>query len=579
MALPNRQVRGYTAQQGLRPTGATLISSGAGRLAGPPGMRAQTVGTGQRLTPATMTAARESEGVSQGLSVAGEVISRSILSYIDDKNRLEAVEKQAQLSEELSRLWLGYTKQELQADGTYKDVFVPGFSSLENREAVDGYGSYEEAVRAKFDEVADSMSPAVQQHFMASAVNTLTGYLNNGRQHAAASLRTWSNEALSTEVSRVSREVNNFLVTGDTDKVLPYLVDQFSMIGNKYPMNPAKAEKFKNDALMQVAQFLSTQDNASNKIKLFRDSLKGEVSLDTYVGMSKLHKAAIKAELTETRQQRRDAESAHKRRREETDRDLWERTRRKEKITENELDALFEAGLLTIPTYRRYAKIHGITGPGLDDTSSVGRLAPRDMYDIETSIIKGEIGADDIPELVQNSSDQSHLFNLLRSTETYSTRDALRRADTITDKMIGALPGVTATAGANVYSGVRRDVINFKNANPTQEPDLQTIVKENIERVLAVGTPSEKGGALQVLEHMQPTAIPLAEGKTFIPKDYVSLYMQVQNLKSQYGVDSTDQLPPEIYRAVQKWYVYIRAHADLYNVPKNVRDTWQTIKD
>ena len=579
MALQNRKVNSYTARKTLTKTPNSLVSGAGGRANLAPIVSTRKMGAGERLQAPRMTAARQFEGVSSGLESAAPLVAKSVIDYVDDRNRMAATDAHSRLNEELSKIWLGYNEDVLQPDGTYKSVFRPGYANSKDRAAVDGYAGYETAVRAKYEELLDQLSPAEQKYFLAESVNTFTRFLNEGRRHAAGGLREWSAKSLKQDMARMGVDVNNLLVTGSTDQLMPYLQDQFEQIGNKYPVGEYEIEKRKNDILMSVAEYLSTQDNASNKIKLFRDSLVGEISIDSYVGMSKLHKAAIKAELTEARQQRRDAESAHKRRREETDRDLWERTRRKEKITENELDALFEAGLLTISAYRRYAKIHGITGPGLDDTSSVGRLAPRDMYDIETSIIKGEIGADDIPELAQNSSDQSHLFNLLKSTETYSMRDALRRADTITDKMIGTLPGVTATAGANVYSGVRRDVINFKNANPTQEPDLQTIVKENIERVLAVGTPSEKGGSLQVLEHMQPTAIPLAEGKTFIPKDYVSLYMQVQDLKSQYGVDSTDQLPPEIYRAVQKWYVYIRTHADLYNVPKNVRDTWQTIKD
>jgi UDP-N-acetylglucosamine:LPS N-acetylglucosamine transferase len=63
MALPNRQVRQYTARQGLRGTQPSLISGAGGRAAGPPGLRARPIGVGQRLKTSLGTAPSLFEGV------------------------------------------------------------------------------------------------------------------------------------------------------------------------------------------------------------------------------------------------------------------------------------------------------------------------------------------------------------------------------------------------------------------------------------------------------------------------------------------------------------------------------------
>ena len=197
MALPNRLVKGYVAQQGLRSPGTSLLSN-TGRAAGSPRMATARLTEGGRIAPTQAFASRTFEGISGGLDYAQQAIPKAIISFLDQKNILSALKQKAAYQDEVSKLLYGYNEQVLQPDGSYKTEFKPGYTGLQGTEAVNSYGSYEEAVRAKHAELMDELEPAAQREFAVQSIEVLTGALTKGRQHAAGALKKASEDALDT---------------------------------------------------------------------------------------------------------------------------------------------------------------------------------------------------------------------------------------------------------------------------------------------------------------------------------------------------------------------------------------------
>ena len=584
MALPNRQVTGYRAKQGLNPRGGgSLISAGAGKRQLGRGLTALGVGVGSRLQETRGTAARNFEGVSAGLDYFAENFGNAVLKYADDTARMSATEQHTRLTDELGKIWLGYNEKQLQPDGSYKDVFIPGYANSQGESAVKGYGAYEEAIRAKYAELTDSLSPAEQKYFIAMSANTLTGFLNNGRQHASASHTEWSNQTLDMEKARISRGVNDMLVKGDTNSVLAYLEDSFKILGSQFPVNPAEAEKRKNEILLDVSTYLSTQDQASNKVKLFRDSLTNEVSVDTYVKMTKLYQQAIDRELAEAERRERQALRADALKLREGTKKFWSDVHSGELFLQNDIDQLFQGGYIDHRTKDAAYKRFGYEDPFL--ISNFEKLTAQEKATLETEIFLGTADEAEIVERVPRNEDLSHYFTLLRQTRQYNLRESLSALDDEIKYTVRRAPGIFMTDMASFRAKamglfMEEKQRRLKNGNNI-DPDHQTILRKALEelgheREAAIFPP----GDIQV-----NTADPAIKDPSVAlnykrvgklirqrPKDELSLDAFTRSLLSMYGVKEIKQLPPSLLKGVIDWRRYFKTQEQL---KKNALEAYQ----
>ncbi len=308
MAYKPNAPRGYISRASLKVPGASLINAGAGTLSGNAVMaiRPQNIRPG-RTKSTQVFAPQVSEGGSKGyaaiantLDNAAAVISKRYIKWLDTKAALEAADAQALFQQKASEIWLGKQVEELQPDGSTKMVYQPGFAHTESRAAVDGYNSYESALRAAWQEIGGTLGATAQKKYFTNSLYTLTNALNQGRQHAAMAMKQWDKEVLNRDIQTVQKGVADLLTAGNVQKVRDYLGDQLEQLMVKHPiMDPAAAEKFKQDIMKGTAAYLAAQPGASDKINAFKQLMGKDADLETQTYMDNQYMRAIKSERAE----------------------------------------------------------------------------------------------------------------------------------------------------------------------------------------------------------------------------------------------------------------------------------------
>ncbi len=296
MALPNRLVKGYTAQQGLRSPGTSLLSN-TGRAARPPRMATARLTEGGRIAPTQAFASRTFEGISGGLDYAQQVIPKAVISFLDQKNILSALKQKAAYQDEVSKLLYGYNEQVLQPDGSYKTEFRPGYTGLQGTEAVNSYGSYEEAVRAKHAELMDELEPAAQREFAVQSIEVLTGALTKGRQHAAGALKKASEDALDLELRQMTKSSSDFIKIGDFEGLKQHIFDNFSRLQNTYNFTEAQQLQTADKFIGMLIDNVGSADGAVENLEVLREQLGDNFSLNNYTQYNDTYYSAVDKDL------------------------------------------------------------------------------------------------------------------------------------------------------------------------------------------------------------------------------------------------------------------------------------------